>query len=87
MENKLTMAELRNELFGILKDLKAGKITPQQAQAGAKVAQAILKAVEVQVTYEKLRLAKELPADDLAEMILSSPMIEDASGRAKKKAA
>jgi hypothetical protein len=72
-----SMAGLREHLFDVLEQLKAGRIDGQTAGAAAKVAQAILKSAEVQMTYERMRLDNELPSV-LPEMALSPPLLEKA---------
>lgn len=69
-----SMAGLREHLFDVLEQLKAGKLDAQTAGAAAKVAQAILKSAEVQMSYERMRLDNLLPAI-LPEMALSPPLL------------
>lgn len=74
MTNPHSMAGLREHLFDVLERLKSGQINGQDAGAAAKVAHAILKSAEVQMTYEKMRLESALPGV-LPEMALSPPLL------------
>lgn len=60
---------LRSALFDQLDGLQAKKITANDAKAFSNVAQTIIKSVEVQIKYETMRLAGDLPPG-LAEMKL-----------------
>lgn len=73
MANRNTMAALRETLFDVLEQVRSGKMSGQDAGAAAKVAHAILKSAEVQMDYERLRLADELPTV-LPEMALTPPL-------------
>ena len=68
-----TSAGLRDMLFGVLEDLSSGKIDHIQAKAMAAVAQTIIKSVEVQLQFEQLRLADEIPAH-MSPMRLTPPL-------------
>jgi hypothetical protein len=51
---------LREALFREWEDMRRGHITPQRAAASAKMAQAILKSVEVEIAYvQHVRKAKD----------------------------
>lgn len=60
---------LREALFDQLDSLRAKKIQANEAKAFSNVAQTIIKSVEVQIRYETMRLAGDLPPG-LAEMKL-----------------
>jgi hypothetical protein len=66
---KPSMGMLRQSLFEILEGVKTGKIDSQRAGAAAKVAEALLHSVEVQIEFEKLRLDSLVPGK-LPEMAL-----------------
>jgi hypothetical protein len=66
----LTMASLRRQLAETLAGLRSGKVDVATAQTICKVAHAILKSAEVQMQFERMRLANEVPAN-LPEMPLS----------------
>jgi hypothetical protein len=57
-----TAAGLRERLFQALEELRDGKIDGKQAAATAQLAQTIIKSIEVQMVFEKQRLASELPS-------------------------
>lgn len=71
----LTMASLRRQLAETLIGLRAGKIDVATAQTICKVAHAILKSAEVQMQFERMRLANEVPSS-LPEMPLSPRLKE-----------
>lgn len=77
VETQRSMSGLRETLFSALDDLRSGKIDEKQAKSVAQLSQTILNTVSVQVEYEKLRIASEvpkiLPAMDLI------PKLADAS--------
>jgi hypothetical protein len=68
-----TSAGLRDHLFAVLEDMRAGKISAIDAKAVAAVAQTIIKSAEVQLEFEKARLADEIPAH-LGQMRLTPPL-------------
>lgn len=58
---KRTAAGLRDGLFEMLEALKSGKVDAKAAQSYAQLSMTILKSLEVQMQYEKMVRAKELP--------------------------
>lgn len=56
-------AGLREALFDTIDALRAGRIDVQQANAIAKSAETILKSVDVQISYERLRLDSKTMGD------------------------
>jgi len=68
-----TAAGLRDSLFGVLEDLRAGRIDASQAKAAATVAQTIVKSVEVQMQFERDKLESKVPSN-LSDMKLIPPL-------------
>lgn len=60
---KRTIAGLRDGLFNILDKLEAGIVDTSTAKAYANTAMTIVKSLEVQLEYERMKLAKEIPAN------------------------
>lgn len=70
-------AGLRDVLFGAIEDLRAGRIDVAQANAISKAAETIIKSVDSQIDYERLRLDSKVPAN-LPNMPLV-PRLRDAT--------
>lgn len=68
-----TAAGLRESLFDMLEKLKSGRIDAITAKTFAVLSMTILKSVEVQIDYERLRLESKVPAH-LPEMKLVPPL-------------
>lgn len=64
-----TAAGLRDTLFDQIDALKAKKISPLEARAFASLSSTIIKSVEVQLKFEAMKLAGDVPPS-LAEMKL-----------------
>jgi hypothetical protein len=62
-------AGLREGLFEMLEQLRAGKVDVQTAKTYAALSMTIIKSVEVQLEYERMRIANEVPAH-LSDMSL-----------------
>ena len=58
----MTFADLRALLFESIRLLRVGKIDVKTGNAIAKSAETIIKSVDTQVEYEKLRLDSKVPA-------------------------
>lgn len=68
---------LRDLLFQSIEDLRTGRIDVAQANAISKSAEAIIKSVEMQVNYERLRITSEVPGVLPAMPLV--PRLKDAS--------
>ena len=60
--NERSAASLRDTLFQTIDDLRAGKIDVAHANAVTKAAEAIVKSVDMQIAFERLRIESKVPA-------------------------
>lgn len=68
-KSKRSAAGLREGLFEMLEQLKEGKVDVQTAKTYAALSMTIIKSVEVQLEYERMRIANEVPVH-LSDMAL-----------------
>lgn len=60
-ESERSFSGLRDTLFAAIDDLRNGRIDVKQANAIAKTAETIVKTVDTQIAYERLRLDSKVP--------------------------
>lgn len=70
---KRSASGLRESLFDMLELLRAGEVDVQTAKTYALLSMTIIKATEMQLQYEKMRLDSEVPSH-LTDMSLVPPI-------------
>jgi hypothetical protein len=68
-----SMAGLRDALFEMMEALRAGDVDEKEARTFSQLAISAIKATEVQIDYERLRLESKVPGH-LPEMRLIPPL-------------
>lgn len=76
---KPSMATLRETLMEILEGVRDGNIDANRARAAAFVAQTLINSVSVQIEFERLKLADELPSS--LPLMPLTPLIETREAR------